>query len=80
MKIQADVWLSSEDTDEYWAEGVKASVEVETTDADEVRIGVTLAGDGTDAATLYVSRDSADKLARFLAAASVADVRTVVGG
>ena len=80
MKIHADVWLSSEDSDEYWAEGVKASVEVEATDTDEVRIGVKLGGESTDVATLYVSRDSADTLARFLAAASVADVGAVVGG
>lgn len=75
MEVQADVWLSNEDSDEYWAEGVKAKVEVEVTDADEIRVGVQFAGETTDAATIYLSRASADKLARFLAAASVAEVK-----
>lgn len=74
MEVKADVWLSNEDSDDYWAEGIKASVEIETTDADEVRVGVKLGGESFDAATLYLSRKEADRLSRYLSAASVADV------
>lgn len=74
MKVSAAAWLSAEDSDEYWAEGAKCQVEVEVTDADEVRIGIQLDNEDSDAATVYVSRATADKLARFLAAASVAEM------
>ena len=73
MKAQArgDAWLSNEDSDEYWAEGVKATIEVEVTDADEIRLGVVLENEESDAATIYLSRAEADRVSRFLAAASV---------
>jgi hypothetical protein len=74
-QVKAKVWLGSEDSDEYWAEGADATIEVEPTDADEVRIGVVLPDEETDTASIYVSRATADKLARYLAAASVAEVR-----
>jgi hypothetical protein len=58
----------------FWIEGVESWVEVEVTDADEIRIGVLLPGESVDVVTLHVSRADADKLARLLAAASVTDV------
>lgn len=75
MNVQADVWLSNEDSDEYWCEGAKATIEVEPTDADEIRVGIVLAPGESDAATIFLSRKEADRLARYLAAASVTEVR-----
>lgn len=72
--LPVDVWIGQEDSAEYWAEGVKATLEVEVTDADEIRVGVKLTDEASDTVTVYVSRQSADRLSRFLAAASVADV------
>jgi len=72
--VQANVWIGGEDTDEYWAEGVTCTIDVEATDADEVRLGVRLHGEATDVVTLYVSRSTADELARYIAAASVIPV------
>lgn len=74
LKVIASAWLSSEDSDEYWAEGAKCTVECEATDADEVRLGVVLRDEESDAVTIYLSRREADNLSRFLAAASVAEV------
>jgi hypothetical protein len=75
MRVQASAWISGEDQDNYWAEGVRCEIEVEPTDVDEIRIGVKLSGDDSDTATVYVSRKTADSLARMLAAASVIDAR-----
>jgi hypothetical protein len=75
MSIQGDAWLSSEDSDEYWAQGIKCFVQVEATDSDEIRLGVRLNDEGTDVATVYISRAEADRLARFVAAAVVTPVR-----
>lgn len=75
MKVNGSAWVSSEDSDEYWAEGVKCIVEVETTDADEVRVGILLVGEDTETAGVYLSRSSASDLAKFLAAAAVDEVR-----
>ena len=77
MKVNASAFLGDEDQDGYWAEGVKCAVEVELTDTDEVRIGVVLPDEESDVVTLYVSRLTADKIARFLAAASVSELAVV---
>jgi hypothetical protein len=77
MKVIGDAWIGQGDSDEYWAEGVKSEIRVETTDVDEVRIGVHLPGEDSEAAGVYLSRAEADKLAKFLTAAAVADVGAI---
>lgn len=72
MKVPAKAWITDADGNE-WADGRECSIEVEVTDVDEVRLGVALKGDGIDNATVFLSRSEADKLARFLAAASADD-------
>lgn len=76
--VPASAWLSNEDSDEYWCEGAKCTVEVEATDADEIRLGIVLGSEESDAATIYLSREVADHLARHLAAASITPVRLPV--
>ena len=75
MNVQGSAWLSNEDSDEYWAEGVKCRLVVEVTDVDEIRLGVMLDDDDTEAAGVYLSRRNADFLSRFLAAASVDEAK-----
>jgi hypothetical protein len=48
---------------------------VEVTDVDEIRLGVMLDDDDTEAAGVYLSRRNADFLSRFLAAASVDEAK-----
>ncbi len=74
MKVQATTWIGHQDSDEYWAKGAKCEVRVEAVDVDEVRISVMLPGEDSEAVGVYLSRNAADKLARFLAAASVSEV------
>jgi hypothetical protein len=74
MNVQGSAWISNEDSDEYWAEGISCRVEVEVTDVDEIRLGVVLVSVDQEAAGIYLSRKNADVLSRFLSAASVTAV------
>ena len=47
------------DDDPFWVEGEPARFEIERTDDNEIRIGVQIRGDHTDAATLYLERSEA---------------------
>lgn len=79
MKAQGTAWINTgNDSDDYWAEGIKCDVVVEATDSDEIRLGVMLTGETHEDAGVYLSRKEADRLSRFLAAASVAEVEIPV--
>jgi len=75
-KILASALISegTTDPDDYWVEGEPCRIEVETTDEDEIRVGVMMRTETTESVGLYLSRSEAAKLATFLSAAVVSEV------
>ena len=67
--LYGKTYIGDGETDSYWCEGEPCNVEVERTDDDEVRIGLTIRDSSSDDATLYMTRSEAVRLVLAIAQA-----------
>jgi hypothetical protein len=70
MTVNATVYLAdapgTESATGYWAEGEAATVEIERTDRNEIRLGIQLHDSDTDDATIYLTDGEAARLMMLL--------------
>lgn len=75
LKTEARVWMIQTDEGNYEVENESCIVEVQRTDENEVRIGITLYSDpgSDDDATIYLTVAEAGRLAHMLGIAVLAN-------
>jgi len=79
LEVQGVAYIGDEQGDEYWAEHVHCTAEVERTDENEIRLGIALNPGESDSATLYLTLAEASRLSHMLGLAVLTPVQLGAG-
>ena len=74
LEVQGIAYIGDEEGDEYWAEHVLCTAQVERTDENEIRVGIALNPGESDSATLYLTLAEASRLSHMLGLAVLTPV------
>lgn len=74
LQVVGIAYIGEEESDEYWAEHVTCTAEVERTDENEIRLGIALNPGESDSATLYLTLAEASRLSHMLGLAVLTPV------
>lgn len=66
LEVVGIAYVGDAEGDEYWAEHVTCTAEVERTDENEIRLGIALNPGESDSATLYLTLAEATRLAQMI--------------